>query len=338
MVRAQESSEICRFWRIERKIKYEVETNDPVRGDRNGGVSNKAQACLGQVAFQVQSQEQEAEGRQRLQTAHEGDTEAEGVRMPFSVEEFHDLVRLLEERPEWRKELRRLVLTDELLALPAQVAELRAYTEQRFQELVEAQVRTESRLAELAAAQARTDAQLAELSRAQVRTETQVAALTIQVSELTRAVRTLVDDVGDLKGKNLEAEYRTKAFAYFGSVLRRAHALTSDEFMTLVEDAVDRGVLSAAQARDLALVDVVVRGRRPEDGSEVYLVVEVSWGVGPHDVERAARRAALLAQVGVATIPVVAGKQVTAEAIELARRQQVWQVMDGHALRPESTA
>lgn len=48
--------------------------------------------------------------------------------MPFSVEEFHDLVRLLEERPEWRREIRRLVLTDELLALPAQVAELRVYT------------------------------------------------------------------------------------------------------------------------------------------------------------------------------------------------------------------
>lgn len=272
--------------------------------------------------------------------------------MPFSIEEFRDLVRLLEERPEWRQELRRLVLIDELLALPVQVAELRAYTEKRFQELAEAQARTETRLAELAEAQAHTESrlaeltaaqewtstQLAELAQAQVRTEAQVTALTIQVSDLTRAVRTLVDDVGDLKGRNLEAEYRTKAFAYFGSFLRRAHALTSDEFMTLVEDAVDRGALSAAQARDLALADVVVRGRRPEDGSEVYLVVEVSWGVGPHDVERAARRAALLAQVGVATIPVVAGKQVTAEAIELAHRQQVWQVMDGHALRPESAA
>ncbi|MEW6301488.1 MAG: hypothetical protein AB1671_27765 [Thermodesulfobacteriota bacterium] len=276
--------------------------------------------------------------------------------MPFAVEEFHDLVRLLEERPEWRSSLRRLVLTDELLALPAQVAELRIQAAQRFQELAEAQARTEAQVAalttkvtELAEAQARTEAQVAalttkvtELAEAQARTETHVTTLTervitltAQVSELTRAVRLLTDDVGDLKGKNLEAEYRTKAFAYFGSVLRRARALTSDEFMTLVEDAVDRGALSAAEARDLALADVVVRGRRPEDGSEVYLVVEVSWGVGPHDVERAARRAALLAQAGVVTIPVVAGKQVTAEAIELARRQQVWQVMDGHSLRPE---
>jgi len=30
--------------------------------------------------------------------------------------------------------------------------------------------------------------------------------------------------------------------------------------------------------------DVIVRGRRWEDGTEVYLVVEISWGVGLHDV------------------------------------------------------
>jgi hypothetical protein len=38
--------------------------------------------------------------------------------MAFTVEEFQDLIRLLQERPEWRADLRRLVLTDELLALP----------------------------------------------------------------------------------------------------------------------------------------------------------------------------------------------------------------------------
>ncbi len=53
--------------------------------------------------------------------------------MPFTVEEFHDLVRLLEERPEWREELRRLVLTPALLAVPEQIAELRARSEQQFQ-------------------------------------------------------------------------------------------------------------------------------------------------------------------------------------------------------------
>ena len=40
------------------------------------------------------------------------------------IRDFHDVVRLLEEHPEWRSELRRLILSDELLALPQQLARL----------------------------------------------------------------------------------------------------------------------------------------------------------------------------------------------------------------------
>src|SRR5436309_10424052 len=124
--------------------------------------------------------------------------------MPFTVEDFNDLVRILEEKPEWRAALRRQVLTDELLALPEQVASLRAETERRFQELA------------------------------------------AQVSELTEAVRTLTDGVGDLKREALEHRYRTKGPAYFGRIIRRAHVLSSDELIAMVEDAVDSGVLSDA--------------------------------------------------------------------------------------------
>lgn len=45
---------------------------------------------------------------------------------------------------------------------------------------------------------------------------------------------------------------------------------------------------------------------------EVYLVVEISRGIGPGDVERAVRRAVLLAQIGVQTLPVVAGDHIFA--------------------------
>jgi hypothetical protein len=234
--------------------------------------------------------------------------------MPFTVEEFRDLVRILEERPEWRNELRRLILTDQLLALPEQLAELRAYTEQRFQDLAAAQQRTEERLTVLAAAQQSTQEQLADL---------------IQV------VRTLTTDVGELKERSLEGEYRTKVYAYFGRIVRRAHALAPDELTTLFEDAIDSGALSEAQADDVSLADVIVRGRLRRDGAEVFLVVEVSSGVGLHDVERAIRRAALLAHTGTPALPVVAGTWVTPEAADLARTHQVWQVTNGHAIGPE---
>ena len=44
--------------------------------------------------------------------------------MAFTVQDYHDLVRLLSEHPEWKSELRKLLLSGELLTLPAVVREL----------------------------------------------------------------------------------------------------------------------------------------------------------------------------------------------------------------------
>jgi hypothetical protein len=120
--------------------------------------------------------------------------------------------------------------------------------------------------------------------------------------------------------------------------LRRPQVLTSDELVTLLEDAREHGVFSDAEIQELYDADLVVRGRRAIDSTEVYLVVEVSWGVGPYDVERAARRAALLARIGVAVMPVVAGERLTAEADCLAQQHQVWQITAGHVIPPVPAA
>src|SRR3989442_6839190 len=251
--------------------------------------------------------------------------------MPFTVADFNDLVRILEEKPEWRAALRRQVLTDELLSLPERVATL---TEQVT--MLTGQMTTlTARVTELVEAQKRTDAQLAALTGQVTELVEAKRRTNAQVTELAGISRILKDDMGEVKGKLLEIDYRTKGPAYFGRIIRRAHVLSPDELTTLIDGAVESGALSDAQAEDLSEADVVVRGRRREDGAEVYLVVEVSWGVGTDDVTRAARRAALLAHTGAATIPVVAGKWVTDEAEWLAREQQVWQLTDGHAVPPE---
>jgi hypothetical protein len=197
----------------------------------------------------------------------------------------------------------------------------------------------------MAEAQARTEEQLASLStrvstltEAQARTERQISALTEQIAKLTRALGTLTDEVGELKGRNLEADYRTKGHAYFSRLIRRPHVLSSDELVERVEEARDKGVLSANEVQEIYDADVIVRGKRLTDGVDVYLVVEVSWGIGPHDVERAVERAALFARTGVITMPVVAGKKITAPAARMAQTKQVWQVTNGHVKSPESAA
>src|SRR5262249_7034719 len=117
-----------------------------------------------------------------------------GTPVPFTVDDFGDLLRLLDQHPEWRSELRRHVLTDELLELPALMRQLGervdrlAQTQERTAEqlsaltarvdaLTEAQARTEARVDALAAAQARIEARLEELAAAQARTEARLEEL-----------------------------------------------------------------------------------------------------------------------------------------------------------------
>jgi ribosomal protein S15P/S13E len=296
--------------------------------------------------------------------------------MPFTVQDFHDLIRLVEQHPEWRAELRRLVLTEELLSLPglvrelieaqrltevrlAELAEAQRRTDERLAELAEAQRRTderlgrveeqvaalieaqrltEVRLAELAEAQRRTDERLAELAEAQRRTDERLGRVEEQVAALIEAQRLTDERLAELRGDNLERRYRERAGAYFGRLVRRAYALSDREIAELLGAAEEAGQLTPEEVDDVRAADVIVRGRRPDGTGEVYLVVEVSVGIGPGDVERALRRATLLQRAlgpDRPTLPVVAGARATREAQSLAAAQDVWIILDGRAVRPE---
>ncbi|MBI3249409.1 MAG: hypothetical protein HYZ50_23145 [Deltaproteobacteria bacterium] len=161
--------------------------------------------------------------------------------MSFTVAEFHDLVRLVEERPEWRAELRRLVLTEELLALPEQITRLRHDTEQGFQQvaaqiagLTAAQARTEEQMtalshqtASLVAAQARTEEQMTALSLAQARTEEQMTALSHQTAGLVAAQARTEEQMKALFLAQERTEEQMKA-------LSQAQASTAEELRWLV--------------------------------------------------------------------------------------------------------
>jgi prefoldin subunit 5 len=288
----------------------------------------------------------------------------------FTVKEFHDFIVILEEKPEWREELRRLVLTDELLKLPEivrELAEAQRRTEERLENLTvrvdalaeklesltarvdaltarvdalaEAQRRTEERLENLTARvdalaekleslTARVDALTARvdaLAEAQRRTEEELRKLTARVNTLTR-------DVSELKGDSLERKYRERAFAYFSQLLRRAHTLSPDEIAELINQGVEEGIISDREGDELLWTDVIVRGRRKDSGEEVYLAVEVSWGVGVEDVERAASRAEILRKFGFNVLSVVAGREITPDAERLAVELGVYRVVDGRVM------
>ncbi|GBC81137.1 hypothetical protein HRbin10_00243 [bacterium HR10] len=285
--------------------------------------------------------------------------------MAFEVEDYLALLRLLEEHPEWRAELRRLLLTDELLALPQivrELAEAQRRTEEQLRALVEAQRRTEERVGRVEERVGRLEERVERVEERVGRVEERVGRVEERVGRVEERVgrvevelaalaeaqrhtnealqalaesqRRLTDTVGDLKGRMLEQTYRDKATAYFGAILRRLQVVNPYE----LEEAL-RAHLSEEEFLDLLQLDLLIRGqpRQQPEISELWLAVEVSAVVDQGDVERARRRATLLRRAGYRVIPMVAGERLTQGAEESTREQQVAVLQDGRVFFWEET-
>jgi len=183
--------------------------------------------------------------------------------MPFDVRDFHDLVRLLEAHPEWRAELRRLVLSEELLRLPELVRELveaQSRTQQQLEELgrrvdgladrvdrlatqvealTAAQARAEERLSKLEERVDRLEEAIARLTEAQAHAEERLARLEEAVARLTEAQARAEERLSKLEERVDRLE---EAIARLTEA--QAHA---EERLARLEEAVAR--LTEAQAR-----------------------------------------------------------------------------------------
>lgn len=209
--------------------------------------------------------------------------------MVFTVSDFQGLLRILDQHPEWREELRRRLLTDELLALPAVV-----------RDLAERMDRLAVGMEELAKAQASTQIQLNRLG----------------------------GYVGRMAGSLFEMRFAERAPAYMGHLARRLRPIVRSRLADLLEDAVDAGQLTREERDDALSADLVLSGRRREDGAEAYFVVEASIGVGTSDVGRAKSRAAVLAKLGRPAVPVVAGAVIDELARQMAEGSGVVQLVN----------
>ncbi|RMF88062.1 MAG: hypothetical protein D6736_11385, partial [Nitrospinota bacterium] len=207
----------------------------------------------------------------------------------------------------------------------------------RMDALAQAQETLTQRVDALAQAQETLTRRVDTLAQTQEALTQQVRQLTGQVERLVEVQTRMATDLERLKGSDLERRYREQAHAYFHRLIRRASVLSGERLALLLDEAVSRGELSEEEAEQILQADVVIQGRHRHTQQEVYVVVEVSWGVGIDDVERAAKRATLLSRLGLPTIPVVAGTWVTPDAAVVARTKKVWQVTDGRVESPEES-
>lgn len=235
--------------------------------------------------------------------------------MAFTVRDFHDLVELLEEQPTWRAELRRLILTDEVLGLPQALRELA----QSVRELAESQRRYEER-SDTRFTRIETDIHEIKGDVSQLKGD--VSQLKGDVSQLKGDVARLDDRLGELDGRTLEQQVRERLTAYLSRVALRLRPIADADFAELLEAAVDEGRISEEEMEEAKLIDAVARGRRRSDGETIYLALEISVAVNSRDVERALRRATIItAATGVFTLPVVVGKTIRSEVRQEAESQ-----------------
>ena len=104
-------------------------------------------------------------------------------------------------------------------------------------------------------------------------------------------------------GSNYELKVLKSIGAVVGSSFRRVKVQKglsvspNPEFMEMLEDAEDRGVITEEQYIQIQRSDLILTGRRKSDGADVYIAAEISITLGDSDITRAAQRAEILASV-----------------------------------------
>ena len=218
------------------------------------------------------------------------------------------IIQELEASPALRAQLRAVLLGDEVLRLPELVAE----NTRAIARLTERMERVESQIQE----QGR---QIARLTERMERVESQIAAL-------TDAFRKLSDDVGMLKGTDLERRLAANPRYWLHSLAGRGRTLEPPEVEDRLEVALDQHAASLVLGADL-----YYEANDPDTGT-ILLVVEASWRLERADLERTIQRLAILRSLNEVTpVGVLIGVEMPQEQLVAEASSQGIAVIAGRA-------
>jgi len=225
----------------------------------------------------------------------------------YVVRNFADILRVLREHPEWLEELRKVILTSELLELPKKVDELLTRVgrlekdvgtlKQDVTILKQDVAVLKQDVAVLKQDVAILKQDVAILKQDVAILKQDVAILKEDVAILKQDVAYLKGEVGRLKGNDFERRIREKYYAYFGRILKKAKLIPFEEILPILDDAEDRKEITLEQRDAVLRLDVLISGQIRELGKDVVLAVEVSYSLYPEDLERAFERAQVLATI-----------------------------------------
>lgn len=202
-----------------------------------------------------------------------------------------DLINLLENNDEFRNAVRRWVLTEELLALPAVVRDLQGRMSN-----VERQVSdTNARVSNVERQMLVMQEQIAELQRQMVEMQKQMAEMNARLGRVESDVKTIKDDVGALKGWQLQARLHGGGAQIIGErfgmpnpkVIRAVGSagVSLPDFNEEVFKAKKEGFLSDREYERLMNTDMIMSGR-DDDGADIYVVAEASSALTSADIDK----------------------------------------------------
>ena len=238
-----------------------------------------------------------------------------------TINTIHDLSRILREHPEWREDLRRTLLTEEVLALPQRLAE---YAEKADRSLEAAERRLEAVEGSLQAVDLRledVDRRLEAVDRRLEANDRRLDAIEKQIALNTRETAMNTRHVGELKGMFMERDVADNAAliaSEMGLVWQKS--LHRQGVIALVDEAVRTGKAEGIPTNHLRVLrraDLIMEAAG-EGGQPSYIVAEISWTAAERDTDRAIRNAGYVSLfTGRATYAAVASVHVDKEIADM---------------------
>ena len=239
--------------------------------------------------------------------------------MTTQINDIHDLLRLLEARPDLAAELRQRVLTPELLGLPEQMAVLTGRVDGLAEQMVVLTGRVDGLTEQVAGLTeqmsvltGRVDGLTRELREfiqeqreTNRRTDERLARLEELQSQGNQQLQRLDNRVADLAGEGYELRclrrFQSLVFNQFGlvntAVLYGGLNGPEPQFQGRMVAARREGKISDWDFRQLMAADCLAYAWDAEAEAARYLAVEMSVTLDLSDIERARERAAALGRV-----------------------------------------
>ena len=195
--------------------------------------------------------------------------------MTTAIHTADDLIRILRQDPEILEQVRRAILTDELLELP-----------EKFAEMAETQARILETQAELLIAYRRLEDRVGYLAGAELE------------RKVFRILPARLNRIYQLRRPRI--------------VLRQGdYTPDTQRFLDDVENALDSGTITEQQYERIILTDLVVRASRKGSQGAIYFAVEASGTVARRDIDMAFLASnAIYAVYQVDAVPVAVGYRI----------------------------